>query len=115
MKGSNHKGFCKSFTNDAPSYFRWMKQKQLCYSAYRFQEHHSMKRSLKVQVVTTGDLTIEFCSSRELEEERLLCRLEMELPPPSRDIEVSALIGRIGSFFPMIAHCNNKMQISKVG
>lgn len=39
-------------------------------------------------VVAHGDLTVKFCSSRELEEENLLCRLEMELPPPSRDTEV---------------------------
>ena len=39
-------------------------------------------------VVAHGDLTVEFCSSRELEEENLLCRLEMELPPPARDTEV---------------------------
>ena len=47
-----------------------------------------MKRTVKVLVVAHGDLTVKFCSSRELEEENLLCRLEMELPPPSRDTEV---------------------------
>ena len=52
-----------------------------------------MKRNVKVQLVNSGDLTIEFCSSQDLEEESLLCRLEMELPPPSRDIEVRAVIG----------------------
>ena len=54
-----------------------------------------MKRTVKVMVVAQGDLTIEFCSSRELEEENLLCRLEMELPPPTRDTEVESQEGGV--------------------
>ncbi|KAJ7318902.1 hypothetical protein OS493_037028 [Desmophyllum pertusum] len=53
----------------------------------RFQRDASMKRSLNVHVVDRGDLTVEFCSSREHEIENILCRIEMELPPPTRDPE----------------------------
>ena len=52
-----------------------------------------MKRTLKVFVVAHGDLTVKFCSSQQLEEEHLLCRLEMELPPPARDTEVKSREG----------------------
>ena len=45
-----------------------------------------------MQVIDHGELTIEFYSSQALEEENLLCRLEMDLPPPTRDTEVSLSI-----------------------
>ena len=53
-----------------------------------------MKRTLNVLVVARGKLTVKFFSSQELDEESLLCRLEMKLPPPAGDTEVRILIGR---------------------
>jgi len=53
----------------------------------KFQKDNSFKRTLKVQVIDRGELTIEFYSSQALEKENLLCRLEMDLPPPTRDTE----------------------------
>ena len=47
-----------------------------------------------MQVIDHGELTIEFYSSQALEKENLLCRLEMDLPPPTRDTEVSVSIGK---------------------
>ena len=45
-----------------------------------------------MQVIDQGELTIEFYSSQALKEENLLCRLEMDLPPPTTDTEVRLLI-----------------------
>lgn len=61
---------------------------------YSFQEKHSFKRTLRVQVVDKGCLTIEFYSNREQRAENMLCRLEMELPPPTKDPEVKASEGK---------------------
>ena len=63
-----------------------------CGYSYRFLKNDSFKRSLKVQVIDHGELTIEFYSSQALEKENLLCRLEMDLPPPTTDTEVSISI-----------------------
>ena len=34
-------------------------------------------------MIEHGDLTVEFCSSQERDEEKMLCELEVELPPRS--------------------------------
>ncbi|XP_022809806.1 uncharacterized protein LOC111346805 [Stylophora pistillata] len=54
----------------------------------RFEKHDSIKRNLRVHVVDKGWLKIEFYKSREKRPDNQLCKLEMDLPPRKRDIEV---------------------------
>ena len=60
----------------------------------RFEKDDSFKRSLRVRVVDKGWLKIEFYNSREQKTENKLCKLEMDLPPRKRDIEVRVLSGK---------------------
>ena len=60
----------------------------------RFEKDDSFKRSLRVRVVDKGWLKIEFYNSREKKPENKLCKLEMDLPPRKRDIEVRVLSGK---------------------
>ena len=59
-----------SVEGDVTTYFR------------RFEDDECLK-NLKVNVIEHGDLTVEFCSSQERDEEKMLCELEVELPPRS--------------------------------
>ena len=47
-----------------------------------------------MQVIDHGEVTIELYSSQALETGNLLCRIEMDLPPPTRDSKVSVSIGK---------------------
>ena len=60
----------------------------------RFEKDDSFKRSLRVRVVDKGWLKIEFYNSREKKPENKLCKLEMDLPPRKRGIEVRVLSGK---------------------
>ena len=60
----------------------------------RFEKDDSFKRSLRVRVVNKGWLKIEFYNSREKKPENKLCKLEMDLPPRKRDIEVKVSLGK---------------------
>ena len=60
----------------------------------RFEKDDSIIRKLRVHVVDKGWLKIEFYNSREKKPENKLCKLEMDLPPRKRDIEVRVLSGK---------------------
>ena len=60
----------------------------------RFEKDDSIIRQLKVHVVDKGWLKIEFYNSKEQKAESKLCKLEMDLPPRKRDIEVRVLSGK---------------------
>lgn len=47
--------------------------------------------NVKVDVRSAGDLTVEFFSSSERDENKLLCEMDVTLPPQSSDPDVSAV------------------------
>ena len=58
----------------------------------RFQDDDDdvgFNRGLRVNVVDSGDVSIEFCRSRKRKRKQMLCKLYLELPPPVKDPEVS--------------------------
>ena len=71
--------------------------KETCYFKFRVKlllyvprfRDEAFFKSLKVHVISRGDLTVEFCSSQERDEEKMLCELDVTLPPPSNDPDVS--------------------------
>ena len=68
----------------------------------RFEKDDSFKRSLRVRVVDKGWLKIEFYNSREKKPENKLCKLEMDLPPRKRDIEVKVSLGEKQHFKDLV-------------
>ena len=48
--------------------------------------------NVKVDVRCPGDLTVEFFSNSERDEDKLLCEMDVTLPPQSSDPDVSAVI-----------------------
>ncbi|XP_015747896.1 PREDICTED: uncharacterized protein LOC107327669 isoform X3 [Acropora digitifera] len=47
-------------------------------------------QNLRVRVEKEGDLTISFCGSEELDENNMLCEMDVELPPPKNDPVLAA-------------------------
>ena len=48
--------------------------------------------NVPVYVMRRGALTVEFCSSRDRDEDNLLCEMEVTVPPQQRDPDVSVVI-----------------------
>ena len=48
--------------------------------------------NVPVYVMKRGALTVEFCSSRDRDEDNLLCEMEVTVPPQQRDPDVSVVI-----------------------
>ena len=68
----------------------------------RFEKDDSIIRKLRVHVVDKGWLKIEFFNSREKKTENKLCKLEMDLPPRKRDIEVKVSLGEKQHFKDLV-------------
>ena len=49
-------------------------------------------QNLRVRVEKEGDLTISFCGSQELDENNMLCEMDVELPPPKNDPALACLL-----------------------
>ena len=47
--------------------------------------------NVPVYVMRRGALTVEFCSSRDRDEDNLLCEMEVTVPPQQRDPDVSVV------------------------
>lgn len=45
--------------------------------------------NVPVDVIKRGALTVEFCSSRDRDENNLLCKMKVTVPPEQRDPDVS--------------------------
>lgn len=58
------------------------------FNHFRLQEEPYSK-NLKVRVVDQGELTVSFCRSQNRDEDNMLCELDVTLPPPSSDPDVS--------------------------
>ena len=48
--------------------------------------------NVPVYVMRRGALTVEFCSSRDRDEDNLLCEMEVTVPPQQRDPDVRVVI-----------------------
>ena len=48
-------------------------------------------KNIMVQVISSGDLTVEFCRSQEKDQDKMLCEMELTLPPYVGDVDVSAV------------------------
>ena len=48
--------------------------------------------NVPVYVMRRGAVTVEFCSSRDRDEDNLLCEMEVTVPPQQRDPDVSVVI-----------------------
>ena len=47
--------------------------------------------NVPVDVITRGALTVEFCSSRDRDENNLLCKMTVTVPPQQRDPDVGVV------------------------
>ena len=55
-------------------------------------------QNLRVRVEKEGDLTISFCGSQELDENNMLCEMDVELPPPKNDPALAADVSELNYF-----------------
>ena len=80
----------------------------------RFEKDDSIIRQLKVHVVDKGWLKIEFYNSKEQKAESKLCKLEMDLPPRKRDIEVKVSLGEKQHFKDLVlTSVSNQINLTK--